>query len=98
MTVRHHGRAYEIAGPRAVYFKLLQLWFPFHRLIRLCRRCAKRLVLWPVVLAVFLPSAYLALSPFAAIGVCTMGDIHFELASITLSSCLLLAIKDNMDC
>ena len=98
MTVRHHGRAYETAGPRAVYFKLLQLWFPFHRLIRLCRRCAKRLVLWPVVLAVFLPSAYLALSPFAAKGVCTMGDIYFELASITLSSCLLLAIKDNMDC
>ena len=27
-----------------------------------------------------------------------MGDIYFELASITLSSCLLLAIKDNMDC
>lgn len=98
MIVRHHGRAYEITGPRPLYFKLLQLWFPFHRLIRLCRRCAKRLVVWPFVLGIFLPVAYLVLSLFAAKGICSIGDVYFELASIALSSCLLLAIKDNMDC
>ncbi len=91
------GQKYEFTLTSYVRLSIMQLWFPARRLLRLSRRVAKRIIGWLPLIALFMPLAYLALSQIAKLNAGSESDVFFELASIGLSSVVLLMIKDNLD-
>lgn len=97
MTRVVNGRLYEFTLGSYAKLLILQSWFPRRRFLRLCRRVTVRAASWLPVLILFIPLASLALMSFVNAGGIPFNEVCFELASIFLSSVVLLFIKDNLD-
>lgn len=97
MTRIVNGRRYEFTVVAYLGLMVLQSWFTRRRFLRSLRRLASYLAKWLPVLALFVPLSGSILWLFVDGSSILPIDIEFELASIILSSVVLLMIKEVTD-
>lgn len=97
MTRIVNGRKYEFTVVAYLGLMVLQSWFTRRRFLRLLRRLVGYLAKWLPVLALFVPLSGSILWLFVDGSSILPIDIGFELASIVLSSVVLLMIKEAID-
>lgn len=95
MRLSFYSQTYETTLFQGIRLRLMMLWFPIRRLLRAIKRLAKRQIIWIVVLAIFIPTAGAMLYAICnAFSEESRFVVVFEVASIVLSSVVLLQIQE----